>query len=45
MRSVIYVALLCRKLFLAGSKKEPREGEKDTGTERRGERKRKWRRD
>lgn len=45
MRSVIYTALLCRKLFLDGSKKEPREGEKDTGTERRGERKRKWRRD
>lgn len=45
MRSAIYIALFCRKLFLDGSRKELREGEKDTGTERRGERKRKWRRD
>lgn len=30
VRSVIYTALLCRKLFLGSSRKEPREGEKET---------------
>lgn len=30
MKSVIYTALLRRKLFLGSSRKEPREGEKDT---------------
>lgn len=44
-RAVMYTALLCRELSLGSSGKEPREGEKGSGTERRGERKRKWRRD
>lgn len=30
MKTVIYSALLCRKLFLGSSRKEPREGEKET---------------
>lgn len=34
MRSVIYTALLCRKLFLGSSGKEPREGEKETQTQK-----------
>lgn len=44
-RAVVYTALLGRELSLGSSGKEPREGEKGSGTERRGERKRKWRRD
>lgn len=45
VRSVIYTALLCRKLLLGSSRKEPREGEKETQAQKGEERKRKWRRD
>lgn len=38
MRSVIFTALLCRKLFLGSSRKEPREGEKETQAQKREER-------